>query len=309
MGWYEQAIKSYSARMGRGWMHQVNGVDCGFQARPLGRQVRALIKPFDVAGIRASNVEAHDFRLFRAGADVNRDKCDHLFAELQLSGETLMVQDGQQILQTPGDLVFFDAARPVEVLFKGSGRQLSVPIPRQIVDRWLNIGNNLPFLHVSAASSLGRLAAGLMLEVVNQPALDDAEGVAAMSSLLTLLRPRFVKACGTGGHELIYRQALSLIEEKLTDVELTPAFIAGQVGVSMRGLYRIFAAHGVTLSSYIKARRLDFCAEKIRCSEGVLSLSALCFDAGFSNSSHFSTAFKKHFGVSPSQYLKQIRAS
>ncbi len=78
--------------------------------------------------------------------------------------------------------------------------------------------------------------------------------------------------------------------------QLTPEFIAREVGISMRSLYRIFAKHGLVIAQYIRNRRLDCCAEHLRNPAMDQKVSSLGYAWGFSDSSYFSTAFKARLG-------------
>jgi AraC-like DNA-binding protein len=68
---------------------------------------------------------------------------------------------------------------------------------------------------------------------------------------------------------------------------------------------------GVPLHKYLTNLRLG--AALGRLSEGEQDLAALAADLGFSSHAHFSTAFKKHLGESPSAYragmVKKLKAS
>lgn len=79
------------------------------------------------------------------------------------------------------------------------------------------------------------------------------------------------------------------------------------MGVSVRSLYRMFARKGLVVAQYIKNRRLDLCAHALRSAPVRQKLSDIGYSWGFADHSHFSTAFKTRFGITPGEYRKQYR--
>ena len=83
--------------------------------------------------------------------------------------------------------------------------------------------------------------------------------------------------------------------------------MAAELGVSLRSLYRLFARRGLVVAQYIRNRRLDLCAQALRSAAGQEKLAGVGLDWGFADHSHFSTAFKQRFGMSPSEYRRQYQ--
>lgn len=99
---------------------------------------------------------------------------------------------------------------------------------------------------------------------------------------------------------LLFRQALQLIDGQLQEEGLTPGLLAKQLRLSRRRLYQVFEAQGETVSRCIQARRLarvarDLLSERLEHQ----SITHIAFKWGFSDSAHFSRAFKRHFALSP----------
>jgi len=70
-------------------------------------------------------------------------------------------------------------------------------------------------------------------------------------------------------------------------------------------LTRVFhQCYGVTPGQYVRALRLDWAAAQLAASAGspAPSLASLAQQAGFSDQSHFTRAFKRHTGHTPAQY-------
>lgn len=74
--------------------------------------------------------------------------------------------------------------------------------------------------------------------------------------------------------------------------------LARQAGVSVSKLSRTFkAVHGATLSEYLLAVRMRHAMALIRAAR--LPVTQVAFEVGYDHAGNFSTAFRRHYGVSP----------
>jgi len=87
---------------------------------------------------------------------------------------------------------------------------------------------------------------------------------------------------------------------QLTDPELTVTAIARHQGVTPRYIQRLFEQEGLTFSEFLRDARLDL-AYKALGLAGASTVSAIAFDAGFNDLSHFNRAFRRRFGATPSE--------
>src|SRR5690606_38309677 len=77
--------------------------------------------------------------------------------------------------------------------------------------------------------------------------------------------------------------------------------LARSFGINQSKMMKLFrAAFDTTIFDYITQRRMDY-AKKLLQKEG-LTVSQVSSVVGYKNSQHFSIAFKRRFGVSPSLY-------
>lgn len=97
------------------------------------------------------------------------------------------------------------------------------------------------------------------------------------------------------------------VAHRLDDPALSLGDLANTFHCSIRTLHRVFRRDGEeSLERYIQRQRIEACAVRLRSqdSEPAASLTDLALQFGFSSSSHFSNAFRAHFGMSPSAYRK-----
>ena len=131
---------------------------------------------------------------------------------------------------------------------------------------------------------------------------------AALEAMVCLLRPPFQQRDEVlPRKERQFRHVLSLIDDHIQSEALRPEWIASESGMSVRSLYRMFAGKGLVVAQYIKNRRLDLCAQALRSISDDEKLAGIGYSWGFTDHSHFSTAFKQRFGVSPGEYRRRYR--
>ena len=100
------------------------------------------------------------------------------------------------------------------------------------------------------------------------------------------------------------------IRDNLKRSDLRPGLIAREFGMSLRSLHNLFSEHDLTVMQYIKGKRLEKAAEDLRDPAlGRCSVTDVGIKWAFSDSAHFSNAFKARFGESPSGYRKKCTSS
>jgi AraC family transcriptional activator of tynA and feaB len=199
-----------------------------------------------------------------------------------------------------------DAARPSDFTYSENSRQLSLILPYPLVEQTLRFNQVKCGHRIAATSPIAMLSHRLILDATRQQNLSRQESEATLEAIVSLLRPAISQSddC-TDPHERTFRKTLSVIDQHIRCEELCPEWLAREVGMSTRGLYRMFAKKGLVVARYIKNRRLDLCAESLRQSGKEQKLSVLGYSWGFSDSSYFSTAFKSRFGIAPGEYRKR----
>ena len=128
---------------------------------------------------------------------------------------------------------------------------------------------------------------------------------ALLALLFSNVFSEHLEAAESGGRVLL-PVVQEFILRRLSDPGLSPAGIALANGISVRHLHRLFESTGFTAGQWIRQQRLQRCADDLRNSAlQVSNLTAIAHQWGFSDSAHFSRAFKGEFGQTPSNYRLQ----
>ncbi|MCY1251766.1 Transcriptional activator FeaR [compost metagenome] len=78
--------------------------------------------------------------------------------------------------------------------------------------------------------------------------------------------------------------------------------------MSRRYLYNLFAQAAITPADFILSARLERCRDMLcDAAQSARPIGDIAYRFGFSDAARFSHAFRKRFGVSPSEYRRQGR--
>lgn len=98
----------------------------------------------------------------------------------------------------------------------------------------------------------------------------------------------------------LLQHILRYIDAHLAEPSLSPAEVASATGISLRHLHRVFSATDCTMGDYVRRRRLKQCRKDMMDSRfRQRTITEIAFSWGFSDTAHFSHAFRKQFGTSP----------
>ena len=104
--------------------------------------------------------------------------------------------------------------------------------------------------------------------------------------------------------EKFLQKAKDVVGNKLSDPEYGTENFASDMALSRFQLHRkLVALINQSATEFIRAMRLNYAKELLAAKSG--NISEIAYDAGFNNPTYFSISFKKHFGISPSDFLNK----
>lgn len=99
---------------------------------------------------------------------------------------------------------------------------------------------------------------------------------------------------------------LELVDQNLSNPNLSVVFLSGEVHLSVNYLRSIFKENtGDSLSNYIIKKKLELICHLL--SDTDTSLQDISDQLGFSTKNYFFTFFKKHMGTTPNEYRKDSK--
>lgn len=106
-----------------------------------------------------------------------------------------------------------------------------------------------------------------------------------------------------GNNDVLMEKIMKSINEHLSDPDLNMDLLTQEVGISRAQLHRkMKEITGISTSEFIRNLRLEQAARLIK--EKKINITQVAYSVGFNNQTHFSTVFKKHFGITPTEYAE-----
>jgi len=100
-------------------------------------------------------------------------------------------------------------------------------------------------------------------------------------------------------------ELITLIEAHLDNPEMDVDYICTQIGMSRTKLYqKIKTITGQSIGEFVRIIRLKKAVQLMTHQD--ISLSEVMYSVGIQTQSYFTKAFKKEFGKTPSQFLKDL---
>ena len=104
-----------------------------------------------------------------------------------------------------------------------------------------------------------------------------------------------------GNDDVLMKRIMKSINEHVSDPEFNVERMSEEIGLSRAQLHRkMKEITGISSSEFIRNIRLEQAA-KLIC-EGKINITQVAYAVGYNNQTHFSTVFKKHYGMSPTEY-------
>jgi signal transduction histidine kinase/ligand-binding sensor domain-containing protein/DNA-binding response OmpR family regulator len=105
----------------------------------------------------------------------------------------------------------------------------------------------------------------------------------------------------TSGDKKFLQKCVDMINEHISDTSFSVEIMAEEMAISRSGLQKkVQSLIGETPGELIRRIRLNKAAELIKNKSG--NLSEISLEVGYNNPAHFSEAFKRQFGITPSQF-------
>ena len=106
-----------------------------------------------------------------------------------------------------------------------------------------------------------------------------------------------------GNDDALMERVMHSINANLSDPEFNIDTLAADVGISRAQLHRkMKEITGISSGKFLRNLRMEQAARLLR--ESKVNVSQVAFKVGYADQAHFSTAFKTHFGMSPSEYIE-----
>ncbi|MGP0058587.1 MAG: helix-turn-helix domain-containing protein [Beijerinckiaceae bacterium] len=247
-------------------------------------------------------------RILRRQRHIAKLDKDCYYAQFIQHGKINVLQAGQTLVTNAGIGAVFCASESYDLECVGKVRSFYLEMPRSVfADRFPQ--DRIPVATtMTTGRGLGRIAAEFCSMLASEGvALDAAVRARLGDELMDVLAlaldagERDEPSADHAIQQARLRSVKSWIEDHLTDPDLSLEKVAKHNDISLRHLHYLFRLTEMSASEWIWDRRLQRCYDDlIRPELRTLSVTQVAFRLGFNSSSHFSTAFRRKFGIRPS---------
>lgn len=270
---------------------------------------RGVIRGASVDEVHVNEVRATSHVVERTPELIARSDRSYFKLSLMLAGTGMLIQDDREAVLQPGDLAVYDTDRPYSLVFDDDFRTMVVMFPKHLISLPADMVGQLTAVRISGQGGLGGMVVPYLTQLAgNLDQLAGTTGARLAHSALDLVTTVFTRELGldevsADPHRALVQRIRSYIDRNLASTNLGPASIASAHFISTRHLHGLFQEQGVTVSTWIRTRRLEQCRRDLL--DPMLAdrpVAAVAARWGFVDAAHFSRAFKTAFGISPSEY-------
>lgn len=257
--------------------------------------------------------DATGFRLVRTPQHVRLESPPVIALAVQARAVGRFSQFGDDQVVRTGQLMLTDLTAPYAFSWSGVGGSRAFQVPAD------QLGLPPEVIRAAAprltSSPLHDLVRDHLLRLVREgDTLAADPGAAALgAATVELVRALLISVASPDARltdevraETLLTRVLAWARGHLTDPDLDARRIAAAHNVSVRQLYKVCAAGGVSLEQWLIAERLELArAELVAPSRRHRSIAAVAHSCGFADPSHFARRFRAAYGRSPREYQRE----
>jgi len=303
----EERVDAFRAAMGQAT------VPCRVDQLVPEREVQARMHFWSFGRATLFTTDSSPFRLVRTPRHLRMEAPPVVALSIHPQGRGRFSQLGHEQHMGPGRLMLNDLTAPYSwSSVSGGSRAVQIrydhlDLPVDVVRRAIGRLPGSP-VHDLLVSHLQRLAAS-----ADQLAADPG-ATAVGAATVELVRALVVSAADDDRLRSAVREGslMSRVREyvlaRLPDADLSPASIAAAHNVSVRQLYKAFAADGQSLEQWVITERLELARAELASAAGRRRpIAATARACGFPDPSHFARRFRAAFGLTPREWQQLAR--
>lgn len=233
---------------------------------------------------------------------------DCLYLALMHKGSQTVEQGRSRLACHTGTACLFSASEPYSLHNAETYRALYVELPRAALAQRLGTGQPDRPQRLNTATGMGRILAALCTSMALEadtvaPAQRQQLDQRLLDLLALTLSTPDANSCADDtplARDERLRQVQAYIDSHLGNPLLNPERIAAAHQLSVRTLHYLFKASGQSVSDYLWERRLQRCRQELEAlAPGARTVTEVALASGFNSMSHFSSLFRRRFGLSP----------
>ena len=240
---------------------------------------------------------------------------DYLFDALKSSYKIITARNGKEglklaVSQSP-DLIITDVVMPemdgIQLVKSLKGNSLVSHIPvimlsgkNKLQDRMMGIDTGADS-YLPKPFYLSELKS-IMVNLINNRLIVKGKYSGQQEQAEQVAPVRFESS-----DELFMKRVMEIVNANISNSEFNITQMVDEVGMSRTQLHRkLKELTGFSAARFMQNIRMQQAMKLLK--EKRVNVSQIAYSVGFSSQTHFSTTFKQYYGVSPTEYIRQLEA-
>jgi transcriptional regulator GlxA family with amidase domain len=221
-------------------------------------------------------------------------------------------QSGVRLQMTGGSILLLDASRKYTQTISEGTRGISLRVPRSALAQrgmrldgheMLTADSNSADVRILTSWIESAAAHGQGASVAARALV--AEHLIDLMQILATVDPTVLKR--TRNADVVLSKAKRFMERNIGNDRIDLPTVAQAMGISSGHLSKVFANSGTTVMRFLWQLRLER-AKAMLCDPHIdLRISDIAWQCGFVNAAHFSRAFRKQYGATPREVVRNLR--
>ncbi|MGW4235915.1 helix-turn-helix domain-containing protein [Streptomyces sp. NPDC004749] len=288
----------------------------------------ATVRAVDLDGVKVAELACAPSELHRSPTLIRKADPEVYSIVYALRGEVGVAQSGREAALGPGRFALYDSSIPFHIRIaadaeaeadgRGTATVVRAQVPRASLPLSRDRVARLLALPLSGRQGVGGLLTQFFTSLTVDPVgyrPTDAPRLGTVSlDLLTATLAHHLDADdrvpGESGRRTLVLRVEAFIRQHLHEPRLSPSDIAAAHHISVSYLHRLFQAHDLTVSAWIRHQRLerarrDLADPALR----TVPVHRIAADCGFSDHATFTRAFRAAYDIPPRDFRRQVLAT
>lgn len=302
------SIFSFRIPLGNKHIAPEDLVEAGAIARPQLDRSRVSMDHNDSENMHHSNCSLKVLLV-----DDDDSMLEYLTERLKMSYKIITARNGKEglklaVSQTP-DLIITDVVMPemdgIQLVKALKGNSLVSHIPVILLSGKNKLQDRMLGLDTGADSYLPKPfyiseLKSLMANLINNRLIVKGKFSGKQEQTERVAQVQFESS-----DELFMKRVMAIVNKNISNSEFNISQMVDEVGMSRTQLHRkLKELTGFSASRFMQNIRMQQAMKLLK--EKRVNVSQIAYSVGFSSQTHFSTTFKQYYGVSPTEYIKQL---
>jgi AraC family transcriptional regulator, positive regulator of tynA and feaB len=227
----------------------------------------------------------------------------YYFVNLMLAGECRIRQGDREAVASPGQLWVVDTTRPYLLDFASQWRMFTFRVPHEQLSSRLSNWRQGTVLPIDGTAGVGGLAAAMMRSMwtLDNPGSSHVQVELEQTFTAAVSAAMGARDQDQPGRDALRADVLRFAAANLPDPGLSVSSVCRNLAISPRLLHRLFEDREGTFSQTVRSMRLKRCARLLADPANRSTITDIALQHGFTDSASFSRAFRRGYGMTPSE--------